>query len=42
MPAMRAQASAIYVGVTTIFASLGPVFVSSTNQTHHSKIVLYY
>ena len=28
MPAMRAQASAIYVGVITIIASLGPVFVS--------------
>ena len=28
MPAMRAQASAIYVGVITIVASLGPVFVS--------------
>ena len=30
MPAMRAQASAIYVGVITIIASLGPVFVSVT------------
>ena len=28
MPAMRAQASAIYVGVITIVASLGPVIVS--------------
>ena len=31
MPAMRAQASAIYVGVITIVASLGPVFVSVLN-----------
>ena len=28
MPAMRAQASAIYIGVITIVASLGPVIVS--------------
>ena len=33
MPAMRAQASAIYVGVITIVASLGPVFVSSHNHS---------
>ena len=29
MPAMRAQASAIYIGIITIVASLGPVIVSS-------------
>ena len=28
MPAMRAQASAIYIGVITIVASLGPIIVS--------------
>ena len=28
MPAMRAQASAIYIGVITIVASVGPVIVS--------------
>ena len=28
MPAMRAQASAVYVGVITIVASVGPVLVS--------------
>lgn len=29
MPAMRAQASAIYIGVITIVASLGPIIVSA-------------
>ena len=29
MPAMRAQASAVYVGVITIVASTGPVIVSN-------------
>ena len=28
MPAMRAQASAVYIGVITIVASTGPVIVS--------------
>ncbi len=28
MPAMRSQASAIYIGVITVVASLGPVLVS--------------
>ena len=28
MPAMRAQASAVYIGVITIVASSGPVIVS--------------
>ena len=28
MPAMRAQASAIYIGIITIVASLGPIIVS--------------
>lgn len=28
MPAMRAQASAIYIGIITIVASIGPVIVS--------------
>ena len=28
MPAMRAQASAVYIGVITIIASSGPVIVS--------------
>ncbi len=33
MPAMRAQASAIYIGVITIVASIGPVIVSSPLTT---------
>ena len=40
MSAMRAQASVIYVGVITIVASLGTVFVSSTNQTHYNNIII--
>ena len=32
MPAMRAQASAIYVGIIIIVTSLGPVFVSVRNN----------
>ena len=28
MPAMRAQASAVYIGIITIVASAGPVIVS--------------
>ena len=28
MPAMRAQASAVYIGIVTVVASLGPVLVS--------------
>ena len=32
MPAMRAQASAIYIGVITIVASVGPIIVSFTNK----------
>ena len=33
LPAMRAQASAVYIGVITIVASIGPVLVRGTN-TH--------
>ena len=33
MPAMRAQASAVYIGVITIVASLGPVIVRLTLQS---------
>ena len=39
MPAMRAQASAVYIGVITIFASLGPVLVSrKAYKLFHSTI----
>ena len=34
MPAMRAQASAVYVGVITIVASVGPVLVSGWHSVH--------
>lgn len=30
LPAMRAQASAVYIGVITIVASIGPVLVRGT------------
>ena len=32
MPTMRAQASAIYIGVITIVASIGPVLVSQMTK----------
>ena len=34
MPAMRAQASAIYIGIITIVASAGPVIVSYVLYVH--------
>lgn len=34
MPAMRAQASAVYIGIITIVASIGPVLVSHTCTSH--------
>lgn len=39
MPAMRAQASAIYVGVITIIASLGPVLVRLYVFCSHAPVL---
>ena len=45
MPAMRAQASAVYIGVITIVASTGPVIVSRAptmiNNTKHTTHTVY-
>lgn len=37
MPAMRAQASAVYIGIITIVASTGPVIVSRVYNTHKNN-----
>lgn len=39
MPPMRAQASAIYIGVITLVASVGPLIVSYQSL---SCIIIYY
>ena len=40
LPATRAQASAIYVGVITIVASVGPVIVSMQSPPHSIPALL--
>ncbi len=37
MPAMRSQASAIYIGVITVVASIGPVLVSYVVYIQYSQ-----
>ena len=39
MPAMRAQASAVYVGVITIVASIGPVIVSDLCRVAYTAVL---